>query len=159
MKKALAILALFISFVVGCSNPNPVEYNNKLMTVMNNNEKEMIDMNSAMNSQDYVKAESVRKVWSGKLEKSISELGKMASIKDDGGLKAAVTEGLNAYKQIATVEYKSLIELRTKEKNGDATVQPQIRTILEKMNNQFEVIGTKINAAGAEFEKKFAGKK
>lgn len=158
MKRTIAIIALFVSVFVGCSSPNPVEYNNKLMTIMNNNEKEMIAMNAAMNSQDYTKAESVRGDWQKKLEKAISEVEKMDALKDDAGLKAAVAEGLKGYKQIAEVDYKNLIELRTKEKSGDSTVQFQINTILEKMNNQFEVLGNKVNQAGSEFEKKFSGK-
>ncbi len=158
MKKTIAIIALFVSVFVGCSSPDPVEYNNKLMTIMNNNEKEMIAMNAAMNSQDYTKAESVRNTWQQKLEKSISEVEKMDALKDDAGLKAAVAEGLKGYKQIAEVDYKNLIELRTKEKAGDSTVQSQILSVLEKMNNQFEVLGNKINQAGTAFENKFRGK-
>lgn len=161
MKKTIAFIAVFVSvFVfVGCSSPDPVAYNNKLMTVMNNNEKEMIAMNTAMTSQDYTKAEAVRNIWQQKLEKSIKEVEGMASLKDDAGLKAAVAEGLKTYKQIAEVDYKNLIELRTKEKKGDTTVQSQINTVLEKMNNQFEVIAMKINVAGDKFENKFSKEK
>lgn len=158
MKKLHVILAFFLLVAVSCNTPNPVEYNNKLMTAMNDNEKEMNQMNEAMNSQDYTKAESVRKTWAGKLEKTIADLEKMSQLKDDEGLKSAITAGLKGYKKIADADYKSLIELRTKEKSGDATVTPQINSILEKMNNEYETIANNINKASAAFEKKFAGK-
>lgn len=158
MKKLNVILAFFLLVAVSCNTPNPVEYNNKLMVAMNNNEKDMNDMNAAMNSQDYTKAESVRKTWGEKLGKAVADLEKMDQLKDDEGLKEAVTSGLKGYKKIADEDYKSLIELHTKEKGGDTTVQPQIQSILEKMNNEFETIANKINKAGTAFEKKFAGK-
>ncbi|SHL66663.1 hypothetical protein SAMN05444266_104329 [Chitinophaga jiangningensis] len=159
MKKVNSILAIFgaafISMnVASCgSAPDPVEYNNKLMTVMNENEKDMNAMNGAMSSQDYSKAENVRKSWSEHLSKSIETVDKMESI-DDAGLKAAVSEGLKNYKKIADEDYKTLIDLRTKEKSGDVTVQPQIQSTLDKMNNSFDAIGNKINQASNAFEKK-----
>ncbi|WP_291912183.1 hypothetical protein [Chitinophaga sp. CB10] len=159
MKKVNSILALFgaalISMnVVSCDTAvDPVEHNNKLMTVMNENEKDMNAMNGAMSSQDYAKAETVRKSWSEHLDKSIETVGKMKSI-DDAGLKDAVTQGLKDYKKLADEDYKTLIDLRTKEKGGDLTVQPQIQSTLDKINHSFESIGNKINQASDAFEKK-----
>lgn len=155
MKKLTTMMALFGSlFFASCGNtPNPVEYNNKLMTVMNENEKHMNAMNAAMTGDDYAKAETVRKTWSEQLGKSIGEVEKLGTIKEDGGLKTAVTEGLKGYKQIADESYKQLIELRTKEKGGDTTVQAQIQTALDKINTSFETIGGNINKASDAFEK------
>lgn len=150
---ALFSAALFSSC---SSSPDPVEYNNKLMTVMNENENDMSAMNSAMISADYAKAETVRKTWTDHLEKSISEVEEMPAIKDDEGLKAAVTEGLKGYKQIAAEDYKTLIDLRTKEKSGDITVQPQIQTTLNKINTSLETIGGNVNKASNAFEQKFS---
>ncbi len=158
MKKLTTMMALFgMAFFSSCgSSSNPVEYNNKLMTVMNENEKHMNAMNSAMMSADYAKAETERKAWEGQLDKSIGEVDKMTELKDDAGLKAAVSEGLKGYKKIAAEDYKTLIDLRTKEKSGDTTVQPQIQATLDRINTSFETIGGKINNAGSAFEQKFS---
>ncbi|MBV7532134.1 hypothetical protein [Chitinophaga sp. sic0106] len=159
MKKVNSILPLFgaafISMnIASCgTTADPVEYNNKLMTVMNENEKDMNAMNGAMSSQDYTKAETVRKSWSEHLDASIKTVDKMEAI-DDAGLKAAVSEGLKNYKKLADEDYKTLIDLRTKEKTGDVTVQPQIQANLDKINHSFDAIGNKINQASDAFEKK-----
>lgn len=156
MKKLKMMIALFsfAALLASCgATPNPVEYNNKLMTAMNDNEKHMNAMNAAMMSADYAKAETERKAWAGQLDKSIAEVEKMPAIKDDGGLKAAVTDGLKGYKKIAEAEYKQLIDLRTKEKSGDTTVTADIQATLNKINTSFETIGGKINQASGAFEK------
>lgn len=157
MKKTNTILALIGAAVISISiascgsTQDPVEYNNKLMTVMNNNEKDMNAMNGVMSSQDYTKAETIRKEWSEHLQQSIAEVTKMDGLKDDAGLKSAVEEGLKGYKKLADEEYKILIDLRNKEKSGDATVQPQIQAALNKINTSFDAIGGKINKASDEF--------
>ncbi|RPE12594.1 hypothetical protein EGT74_03320 [Chitinophaga lutea] len=158
MKKLKTMIALFsVALFASCGTaPNPVEYNNKLMTLMNGNEKNMNAMNEAMTGGDYTKAEAVRKTWADELGKSIGEVDKLPAIKDDAGLKSAVAEGLKGYKKIADESYKTLIDLRTKEKGGDTTVQPQIQATLNTINSSFDAIGEKINKASNEFEKKFS---
>ncbi|NIG54906.1 hypothetical protein [Chitinophaga sp. Cy-1792] len=161
MKRVNAIPALlFAAIVAVCLSScgavqNPVEYNNKLMMVVNDNEKSMNEMNTAMAGQDYSKAEVVRKSWAEKLDKSISEVDKMEDLKEDEGLKAAVVKGLKGYQQIAATDYKNLIELRNREKSGDATVQLQIQASLTKINNGFDAIAGTINKASNDFEKKY----
>lgn len=160
MKKVKAIFAPFCiaavsTLIASCgSSLNPVEYNNKLMSVMNEQEKHMNEMNTAMVSQDFAKAESVRKTWVEQLDKSIAEVNKIETIKDDSGLKPAVEQGLKEYKKIADEAYKELIGLRTKEKGGDTTVQPQIQATLNRINQSFDAIGGNINKASDQFEKK-----
>lgn len=162
MKKTNAIFSsLFVMasalFFTGCgTDTDPVTYNNKLMTIMNDNDKDVNAMNTAMATKDYAKAETVRKTWEDNLEQAITKAGKIEAIKDDEGLKTAVEEGLKGYKTIATDDYKKLIELRTKEKNGDASAQPQIETVLNKINKSFEDIGANVNKAINAFEKKYA---
>lgn len=159
MKKVKAIfaplcIAAVSTLITSCgSSLNPVEYNNKLMSVMNEQEKHMNEMNTAMVSQDFAKAESVRKTWVEQLDKSIGEVNKIATAKDDGGLKPAVEQGLKEYRKIADESYKELIGLRTKEKSGDTSVLPQIQVTLNRINQSFEAIGGNINKASNEFEK------
>ncbi|MFB6454009.1 hypothetical protein ACE38W_01965 [Chitinophaga sp. Hz27] len=161
MKRVKVIPAfLFAAIVAVClascgAVQNPVEYNNKLMTVVNDNEKSMNEMNTAMAGQDYTKAETVRKSWTEKLDKAIGEVDKMDALKEDEGLKTAVVNGLKAYKKIADNDYKTLIDLRNKEKSGDATVQLQIQASLTKINNGFDSIAGQINHASTAFEKKY----
>ncbi|HEY8955790.1 LIC11966 family surface protein [Chitinophaga sp.] len=163
MKKVKAIfapicIAAVSTLIVSCgSSLNPVEYNNKLMSVMNEQEKHMNEMNSAMVSQDFAKAESVRKTWAEQLDKSITEVNKIETINEDGGLKPAVEQGLKEYKKIADEGYKELIGLRVKEKGGDTTVQPQIQATLNRINQSFDAIGGNINKASDAFEKKHSG--
>lgn len=156
MKKLKTMLALFsfAALLASCgATPTPAEYNNKLMTAMNDNEKHMNALNAAMTNADYAKAEAERKGWAARLDTAISAVEKMPAIKDDGGLKAAVTEGLKGYKQIADADYKKLIDLRSREKSGDTTVTADIQATLDKINTTFESIGGKINKASDEFQK------
>ncbi|WP_142687339.1 LIC11966 family surface protein [Chitinophaga polysaccharea] len=160
MKNVKAIFTSFCiaavsTLIASCgASLSPVEYNNKLMSVMNEQEKHMNEMNTAMVSQDFAKAESVRKTWVEQLDKSIAEVNKIETIKEDGGLKSAVEQGLKEYRKIAGETYKELIGLRTKEKSGDTSVQPQIQAALNRINQSFEPIGGNINKAGDEFVKK-----
>ena len=164
MKKLTAIPYVFIAAIVAVcfascgAIQNPAAYNNKLMMVVNDNDKRMNEMNAAMVGQDYTQAEVVRKSWVEQLEKSITETDKMESLKEDEGLKSAVVDGLKGYKKIADNDYKTLIDLRTKEKSGDATVQLQVQASLTRINNGFDAIAGKINNAAAAFEKQYAGK-
>ncbi len=147
--------ALLLGFLItSCSNPNPVEYNNELMTLMNDNEKDMNAMNVAMSTGDYTKAETVRSTWAKNLDNAIGKVSKIKAIKNDEGLKSAVEEGLKQYKKIASQDYVKLIELRTKEKGGDASLQPQIQSVLHTINNGFETIGATVNKAGDAFAQK-----
>ncbi|WP_160715407.1 LIC11966 family surface protein [Chitinophaga solisilvae] len=156
VKPVFALLGAALFFASCGSAPSPVEYNNKLMTIINENEKNMNAMNTAMSAQDFTKAETVRKTWSEQLGKSISEVDKMEAIKDDEGLKSSVADGLKDYKKVVEEDYKSLIGLRAKEKEGDSTVQAGILATLEKINHSLETTGGKINKAAADFEKKFS---
>lgn len=121
---------------------------------MNNQSGNMSEMNSAMMSEDYTKAESVRKSWSDKLGKSIEEVSSMSTMKDDEGLKSAVEKGLKGYKKMLDEDYKELIALRTKEKAGDTNVSTRVNQLLDKVNNEFETLGEDINKAGTALEKK-----
>ncbi|SEW51818.1 LIC11966 family surface protein [Chitinophaga arvensicola] len=157
MKQVKALLAGCCAAVVfaSCgSTSNPVEYNNKLMTVINDNEKNINAMNTAMAGQDYKKAETTRKTWVAQLDKSIGEVDKMDAIKEDDGLKASVLQGLKDYRKIAAEEFPKLIDLRTREKNGDAGVQPDIQAALDKINHAYESIAGNVNKAATSFEKK-----
>lgn len=166
MKKVNVFAALFFAavasiFATSCGGAavDPVAYNNQLVTFLNENDKDVNTMNTAMGTQDYEKAEAARKVWEENLGKSIAAAQKMDTWKDDAGLKAAVVEGLEGYKKLAADDYKKLITLRTQAKNGDAAAEPQISTVLNGINDQFTSIAGKINVASNAFEaKQRAGK-
>lgn len=154
----VAAATLSLGFASCNSTPvDPVAYNNQLMTAMNNNDKNVTALNSAMASQDYVQAETARKAWEQELDKSIAAVNKIEEWKEDAGFKAAVTEGLKGYKKLAGEDYKKLIELRGKEKAGDTTVQSDITSTLDKINTDFEALGGKVNKAGDAFIKKHSG--
>jgi len=152
----MSLLALLSLFIASCGSQDPADYNNKLMAVINEHTKSMKDMNTAMMSQDYTKAETVRKEWSGKLAQSIAEVDKIKPLSDDEGLRAAIAEGLKGYKKLMDEDYKQLIALRIQEKNGNNAVAPQVDALLEQVNKDFEAIGAKINQAGTAFENKYS---
>lgn len=155
--KTIAFLsALFIALLIaGCdsSNQDPATYSNKLMILMNNNDKDMNDMNLAMASNSYQKAEDVRKTWEGHLTDAIKQAKDAGSFKGDDALKNTIVDGLNNYKKIVSNDYKQLIGIRSK---GDATQQAQENNLLANINKAFEETGNHINNAAQQFQNKYA---
>ncbi|WP_293955994.1 MULTISPECIES: LIC11966 family surface protein [unclassified Sphingobacterium] len=135
----------------GSGEKDPVAYNNSIITVINGSEKHVTDMNAAMNSSDYTKAEHVRTAWEKSLNDDIKKVEDLGDFKGDATFQKAVLNGLNGYKKIVTEDYPKLIELR-KNKTSDAATES---TLLDNINKAFENMGNGVNKASAEFESKY----
>jgi len=135
----------------GAGVKDPAAYNNSIITVINGSEKHVTDMNAAMNSSDYTKAEQVRTEWEKSLNDDIKKVEDLGDFKGDATFQKAVLDGLNGYKKIVTEDYPKLIELR-KNKTSDATTES---ALLDNINKAFENMGNGVNKASAEFESKY----
>lgn len=157
MKMRLALLSLVLSSILlSCgSSMDAATYNNELMAVINNNEKQINDMNSAMNAKDYAKAEQVRGNWESALAGQIEQVKKIGSYKGDDVLQAGVLKGLSAYQKIVTADYKELIAIR---KSGakDASDASKEENALNNINTAFETASNEVNKAASTFEEKYA---
>lgn len=159
MTRLNKIIALFFALTIGlfatsCSNnQNPADYNNKLMTLMNQNETDMNAMNAAMSAADYNQAEQVRKSWAQHLTDALKEAKDMDEFDGNSDLKNAVVSGLESYRKIVSEDYKQLIVIRS---SGDQTQQAKESKLLNNINDAFENAGSNINKASSEFESKFA---
>lgn len=150
---AALILISFGTFFTSCgNNQDPATYNNKLMVLMNNNEKDMTDMNAAMSAGDYKKAESVRQSWLSHLDNAIKEAKDAGNFKGSDDLKNGIVGGLENYRKIVAEDYQQLINIRSK---GDSTQQSKESDLLNNINKAFEEAGNTVNKAEADFETKF----
>src|SRR5437870_2369001 len=116
MKKTMirkTVFALAVNFsLLSCSGKDPVEYNNKMMTIINSSDADMSSMNTAMTSGDFAKAEEVRKTWASKIDKQIKEVRDLGDFKGDATFKDAVLKAIGIYKTAVTKDYPTLIEIR-----------------------------------------------
>lgn len=137
-------------FAVGCSSnhQNLQTYNNKLMTLMNNNSKDMQAMNAAMTSGDYKKAEEVRKTWASHLKDALEQANEIGGYQGDETLQSAIVNGLSTYKKIVTDDYKQLIAIRSK---GDSSQQEKENKLLKNINQAFTKAANSINQAASAF--------
>lgn len=68
--KGIVLSSLLV--MMSCNGKkNPEQYNNEVITVINGSDKHMTDMNSAMQSKDYDKAEKVRVEWEKAIDQDI----------------------------------------------------------------------------------------
>ncbi len=137
----------------GSGTKDPAAYNNSIITVINGSEKHITDMNAAMNSADYAKAEQIRTDWEKSLNEDIKKVEDLGDFKGDASFQKAVLDGLNGYKKIVTEDYPKLIDLR-KSKTPDATTES---ALLENINKAFENMSNGVNKASTEFEGKYKG--
>jgi len=152
-KMITAVLTMAVLTMSSCGSgaKDPAAYNNSIITVINGSEKHVTDMNAAMNSSDYTKAEQVRTEWEKSLNDDIKKVEDLGDFKGDATFQKAVLDGLNGYKKIVTEDYPKLIELR-KNKTSDATTES---ALLDNINKAFENMGNGVNKASAEFESKY----
>lgn len=136
----------------GSGTKDPVQYNNTIITVINDSEKHVTDMNAAMNASDYAQAEQVRVDWEKALNKDIKTVEDLGDFKGDANFQKAVLDGLNGYKKIVTEDYPKLIELR-KNKSTDTQAES---ALLDNINKAFETMGNGVNKASNEFESKYS---
>lgn len=117
----------------GFSNLDPQTYHNELMTLMNNSSVNITEMNSAMNSEDYKKAEEIRKTWLEDLDKAIAQADKIGSFKGDDTFQKAIVKTLNGYKKIVSEDYDKLIKMRAANDEDEDIVLDQISDALVKV--------------------------
>ncbi len=154
IKKSLVSLLLLAALILtgcGSGSKNPVDYNNAIITVINGNETHMANMNSAMSSADYGKAEQVRAEWEKALDVDIKKVEELGDFNGDANFQKAVLEGLKSYKKVVTESYPKLIEIRKNQINDPATET----TLLNQINETFETAGNDVNKASDEFETKY----
>lgn len=142
-----SVLNLFSS---GSINKEAQAYNNKLMNIINESEPHINNMNQAMMSANFEKAESIRKIWNTSIDSNISAVEQMGSYKGDADLQQAVLKGLNGYKKIVTDDYTKLIFIR---KNGPRNEGVEA-ALLNNINDAFEFMGNAVNEAVEAFERK-----
>uniref|UniRef100_F4C7L3 Lipoprotein n=1 Tax=Sphingobacterium sp. (strain 21) TaxID=743722 RepID=F4C7L3_SPHS2 len=155
MKKVFIGLSMILCLLTAynCSQPkDPAAYNNELMTVINDNEKHINDMNAAMTAADYSKASEVRKAWETSLSEQIAKVEKAGDFNGDEVLQKGILSGLKAYQKIVTNDYPKLIDIRANKKEDPQTEQQ----LLENINNAFETAANDVNKASNDFESKYA---
>ncbi len=135
----------------GSEAKNPAEYNNAIITVINGNETHISEMNSAMSSGDYSKAEQVRADWEIALDADIKKVEGLGDFNGDDNFRKSVLEGLNGYKKIVKETYPKLIEIR-KNKQNDPSKE---NDLLDQINTAFENAANKVNEASGAFEAKY----
>ncbi|ASV10592.1 LIC11966 family lipoprotein [Leptospira santarosai] len=123
----------------GCKQ-DPVDYNNKIMEVLN---ASITDMD----------AENARKAWETKLVSSLDKLKGIGDFKGDSSFKNASIQALETYLNVVSKDYKRLIELRGL---GDKADPKEIDQILTRINQDFEKAATSLNAASEKFAKEYA---
>ncbi|MFE7086324.1 hypothetical protein ACFU8T_12185 [Sphingobacterium spiritivorum] len=150
-----SLLMLPVLLIMSCgAKKDPAEYNNELMTVINGGEKNITEMNSAMQAGDFDKAGKVQQEWSTALDKDIKKVEEIGDFNGDANLQTAILTGLKGYKKIVAEDYPKLIDLRKNKKEDPATEQQ----LLNNINNALEVMANGVNEASGKFERDHAKK-
>lgn len=126
-------------------------YNNQIITVINSSEAQMNEMNSAMTTANYTKAEETRAKWDKQLDTDIKKVEEIGDFNGDVQFQTAVLNGLKGYKKIVTDSYPKLIEMR-KNNISDPTTENKL---LNDINAAFENMANGVNKASTEFESKY----
>ena len=157
MRKILnsSLLAGVLLLLTSCSGSfsDPIEYNNKMMTIINSVQEDQGTMNEAMIADELTKAEEFRATWITHLEKSIDEVSKTGDFKGDSSLKDALTTGLTQYKDIVAKDYKEYIEAR---KGTGEEAENKADDILTKINEKLDSIEKNVNTAAEAFQSKIS---
>ena len=147
---AKGLAALVVSFsLISCGKTDPAQYNNKMMTIINSSQKDIENMNTAMISKDFSKAEEVRTTWEKNLENSIKEVEDIGDFNGSSTFKDAVLKSMNEYKKVVTGDYKTLIAIR---KSGDVSKATEEEKVLNTINTTLENAGNSLNTAASAFE-------
>ncbi|TWV93327.1 hypothetical protein [Chitinophaga pinensis] len=155
MKTFLFAVALGCTMAACNSSMDVATYNNELITVINDNEKQIAGMNEAMNSKDYTRAEQARTTWSEALDMQIKKVQELGSYKGDDVLQKGVLTGLQTYRKVVTDDYKELITIR-KAGVADQETAAKEEKALNNINDAFEKAAEEVNKASDAFEKKYA---
>ncbi|MDI7196954.1 ErpY-like lipoprotein [Leptospira santarosai] len=136
----------------GCKQ-DPVDYNNKIMEVLNASITDMDALNAAAAMDNLTNAENARKAWETKLVSSLDKLKGIGDFKGDSSFKNASIQALETYLNVVSKDYKRLIELRGL---GDKADPKEIDQILTRINQDFEKAATSLNEASEKFAKEYA---
>lgn len=148
--KGIVLSSLLV--MMSCNGKkNPEQYNNEIITVINGSDKHMTDMNSAMQSKDYDKAEKVRVEWEKAIDQDIKKMEDIGDFNGDAQLQNAVLNGLKGYKKIVTDDYPKLIDLRKKNTQDPAAEE----LLLNNINNAFQNMAENVNQASDKFERDY----
>lgn len=137
--------------LTSCGGKDPASYNNEIVTVINGSEANISELNAAMGSADYAKAEEVRAKWDKQLDSDIKKVESLGDFKGDAKFQTAVLNGLKGYKKIVTESYPKLIEIR-KNNSGDPATENKL---LSEINEAFQNMSGNVNQAATEFETKY----
>ncbi|WP_032930677.1 LIC11966 family lipoprotein [Leptospira santarosai] len=145
------IVTIGCIFLASSCKQDPVDYNNKIMEVLNASITDMDVLNAAMDN--LTNAENARKTWETKLVSSLDKLKGIGDFKGDSSFKNASIQALETYLNVVSKDYKRLIELRGL---GDKADPKEIDQILTRINQDFEKAATSLNAASEKFAKEYA---
>ena len=151
------LLSTLICIVVLSSSscgesPDPVAYNNSIITIINDSEKHVTEMNDAMNRADYAKAETVRDLWESSIDQDIKKVEALGSFQGDSIFQQAVLNGLMGYHKILTDDYPKLISIRKEASVKNARLETQL---LNNINSASKNMANAVNQASEQFEKRY----
>lgn len=152
MTTVIATVCCTLLLVSGCKQ-DPVDYNNKIMEVLNSSTSDMDALNAAMEKDDFTNAENVRKAWESKLTSSLDKLKGIGDFRGDSNFKNASVQAIETYLNVVSKDYKRLIELRGQGEKADPN---EINPILNRINQDFEKAAHTLNAASDKFAKEYA---
>lgn len=144
--------SLFGLFSSGSLSKEAAAYNNALMTIINSNDIHINDMNIAMISKNYSKAQEVRAQWEEAIAENIEAVDHLGAYNGDTALQQSVLKGLNGYKKIVTSDYPQLIAIRSSGKDDDRTES----ILLDNINDAFEYMANGVNEASTAFEERYS---
>ncbi|PXV69274.1 hypothetical protein CLV62_101543 [Dysgonomonas alginatilytica] len=135
---ALMSFCLFMSSCGGSkSENNRADYSNQLMEMIHMSQDDFNDLESALESGDYGKAEQAWVAWVAYLDKTLNEVSEMGDFKGDSSLKDISIKRLTNFKDAAQ-DYEKLISLHMATNNEevlDSNIETEIlNSIQNKMN-------------------------
>lgn len=142
-----------VLFLASCGgSKDPVAYNNAIISVINDSERQVTLMNEAMNAADYAKAEEVRLGWEKSVNEDIKKVEDLGDFNGDAAFQQAVLNGLKGYQKIVTEDYPKLINIR---KTGTAADADKEAQLLDNINAAFEDMAKGVNEASDKFEQAY----
>jgi hypothetical protein len=153
-RTALLVFVITALFFSCKAKQDPIEYNNKLITIMGSSDAEMSSMNTAMMTSNFTQAKEIAKTWKVKLDKSMKDIEALGDFNGDPSYKNEVIGALKTYSDVIENEYPNLIKEREGLKAGTITTQDNETKILNEINTKLEKAGNSINAASTAFENK-----
>ncbi|TDS11685.1 hypothetical protein B0I21_10726 [Sphingobacterium paludis] len=96
--RCISVIALSLP---SCSDlENAVTYNNTIMRIIDNSEKHVSAMNTAVNTADYRKAEEICELWEASIDRDIKKIEELGDFHGDTLYQRAVLNGLKGYQKL-----------------------------------------------------------